>query len=85
MPKKNKKLALNSGIQTYQILTNDDEVCIPSLSSILLAIQTLFQKLFHPIVLPFHARVASLLLTSLPFLVIAKIEASATRPTPFLP
>ena len=33
---KNKKLALNSGIQTHQILTNDDEVCIPSLSSILL-------------------------------------------------
>ena len=32
MPK-NKKLALNSGIQTYQILTNEDEVCIPSLSS----------------------------------------------------
>ena len=32
------KLALNSGIQTYQILTNDDEVCIPSLSSILLAV-----------------------------------------------
>ena len=24
--------------QTYQILTNDDEVCIPSLSSILLAV-----------------------------------------------
>ena len=38
MPKKNKKLALNLGIQTYQILTNDDEVCIPSLSSILLAV-----------------------------------------------
>ena len=37
MPK-NKKLALNSGIQSYQILTNDDEVCIPSLSSILLAV-----------------------------------------------
>ena len=35
---KNKKLPLNSGIQTYQILTNDDEVCIPSLSSILLAL-----------------------------------------------
>ena len=34
---KNKKLALNSGIQTYQILTNNDEVCIPSLSSIILA------------------------------------------------
>ena len=26
MPKKNKKLALKVGIQTYQILTNDDEV-----------------------------------------------------------
>ena len=39
MPKKNMKLALHSGIiQTYQILTNDDEVCIPSLSSILLAV-----------------------------------------------
>ena len=25
-------------MQTYQILTNDDEVCIPSLSSILLAV-----------------------------------------------
>ena len=37
MPK-NKKLALKLGIQTYQILTNDDEVCIPSLSSILLAV-----------------------------------------------
>ena len=35
---KNKKLALNSWIQTYQILTNDDEVCIPSLSSILIAV-----------------------------------------------
>ena len=35
----NKKLALNSGPDlTYQILTNDDEVCIPSLSSILLAV-----------------------------------------------
>ena len=37
MPK-NKKLALKSGIQTYQILTIDDEVCIPSVSSILLAV-----------------------------------------------
>ena len=37
MPK-NKKLTLSSGIQTYQILTNDDEVCFPSLSSILLAV-----------------------------------------------
>ena len=39
MPK-NKKLALQTklriGVQTYQIFTNDDEVCIPSLSSILL-------------------------------------------------
>ena len=39
MPK-NKKLSLNSGIQTYnQIFTNNDEVCIPSLSSILLAVK----------------------------------------------
>ena len=38
MPR-NKKLALKLGIQTYQILTNDDEVCIPSLSSILLAVK----------------------------------------------
>ena len=37
MPK-NKKLALNSGKHTYQTLTNDNEVCIPSLSSILLAV-----------------------------------------------
>jgi hypothetical protein len=40
MTKKNKKLALNSGIQTNQILKNDDEVCIPSLSSVLLAVLT---------------------------------------------
>ena len=39
MPKKEKKLALISGIQTYQILTNDDKVCIKSLSSILLAVR----------------------------------------------
>ena len=37
MPK-NKKLALKLGIQTYQILTKDDEVCFPSLSSIFLAV-----------------------------------------------
>ena len=37
MPK-NKKLALKLGVQTDQILTNNDEVCIPSLSSILLAV-----------------------------------------------
>ena len=38
------KLALNLGIQTYQILTNDDEVCIPSLSSILLAVYKIVPK-----------------------------------------
>ena len=38
MPKRNKKLALKLGIQTCQILTKDDEVCFPSLSSILLAV-----------------------------------------------
>ena len=31
-------MALKSGIQTYQILTNNDEVCISSQSSILLAV-----------------------------------------------
>ena len=44
---KNKKLTLKLGIQTYQILTNDDEVCIPSLSSFLLAA---LDKEFFPIV-----------------------------------
>jgi hypothetical protein len=38
MPK-NKKSSSKLGIQTYQIVTNDDEVYIPSLSSILLAVQ----------------------------------------------
>ena len=33
-------MALKLGIQTYQILTNEDEVCIPSLSSILLAVHS---------------------------------------------
>ena len=42
MPK-NKKLALNSGIQTNQILTNDDEVCIPHVSSILLAVSVAYR------------------------------------------
>ena len=35
---KNKKFTLNSGVQTNQILTNDDKVCIPRLSSIFLAV-----------------------------------------------
>jgi hypothetical protein len=36
-------LASKLGIQTYQILTTDDEVCIPSLSSIFL---TVFLKIY---------------------------------------
>ena len=36
--KKNKKFDLNWGRKNYQILTNDDVVCIPSLSSIFLAV-----------------------------------------------
>ena len=36
--KKTKKLALKLGKKTYQLLTNGDEVCIPSFSSILLAV-----------------------------------------------
>jgi hypothetical protein len=38
---KNKKSALNSEIQTNQILKNDDEVYIPRLSSILLTVNTI--------------------------------------------
>jgi len=37
-------MALTLGIQTYQIFTNDDEVCIPSLSSILLAVNLIFLR-----------------------------------------
>ena len=33
------KLALKLGIQTFQILSNDDEVCIPSLFIIILAVR----------------------------------------------
>ena len=38
MPKILRKMALNSGVQTYQILTNDDEIWIPRHSSIFLAV-----------------------------------------------
>ena len=37
-------LAIKLGIQTCQILTNDDEVCTSSLSSILIAVTTVRQK-----------------------------------------
>ena len=40
-------MAVKLGIQTYQILTNDDEVCIPSLSSILLAVLITFSLKWH--------------------------------------
>jgi hypothetical protein len=45
-------LALNSEIQTNQILKNNDEVCIPHLSFILLAVHTFIPKwaYFHPVV-----------------------------------
>ena len=36
----NKRLAYYLGIQTNQILKNDDEVCIPRLFRILLAVPT---------------------------------------------
>ena len=35
-------MALKLGIQTYQILTNDDEVCIQSLCSIFLAVYSMY-------------------------------------------
>ena len=41
-------MALNSGIQTDQIMANDDQVCIPRLSSILLAVnQGVYLKKFE--------------------------------------
>ena len=46
---KNKKFALNSGIQTNQILTNDDEVCIPSVSNTLLAVPDIFGKILEKV------------------------------------
>ena len=42
-PQRNQKLAL--GIQTYQILTNDVEVCISSFSSIFFAVPVLWLML----------------------------------------
>jgi hypothetical protein len=41
-------LALNSGIKTYQILANNNEVFIPSLSSILVAVLLRFDKRCSP-------------------------------------
>ena len=37
-------MALNSGKQTNQILRNDDEVCIPYLSCIVLAVRMSMKK-----------------------------------------
>ena len=48
MPK-NKKLALNSRIQTNQILTKDDEVCIPRLYSIPFAVKIHFIHKLAPV------------------------------------
>ena len=47
MPKKYERGFKNSGIKTYQILTNDDEVCIPSLSSILLALRPIESRITY--------------------------------------
>ena len=57
---KNKKLALKLGIQTYQILTNYDEVCIPSRSSILLAVQMDREKLPQYLVINFRFSIGHL-------------------------
>ena len=45
-------MALKLGIQTYQILTNDDEVCIPSLSSILIAVKRYVPYFCFPFLVP---------------------------------
>ena len=42
-----KKMALKLGIETYQILINDDEVCIPRLSNILLAVNFPMNSQLH--------------------------------------
>ena len=42
--KKKRNLSLKLGIQTYQILTKVDDVCIPNLSSILLAVINVYKK-----------------------------------------
>ena len=42
-------------MQTYQILTNNDKVCIPSLSSILLAVTSELNKFFKMIPLRYLA------------------------------
>ena len=39
-------MALKLEMQTYQILANNDEVCIPSLSSILLAVSIMYWTYF---------------------------------------
>ena len=66
MPK-NKILSLNSGIQTFQILTNDDKVCIPSLSCILLAVHTslkaTFRYILYLFIPPLHIKDTLLLST----------------------
>ena len=49
MPKKYEIGFINSGMQMYQILTNDDKVCIPSLSSILLAVRHSIIELVKPL------------------------------------
>ena len=64
-----KKLALKLGILTYQILTNDDEVCIPSLSSIILAVTTVLLsqlKLCQRVVLQESFFIANILQATLP-------------------
>ena len=44
---KNKKFVLKLGTQTYQVLTKNDEVCIPSLSSIFLAVNRQLVEAMH--------------------------------------
>ena len=41
---KRQEIGFKIGKQTFQILTNDDEVCIPSLSSILLAVKAVYSQ-----------------------------------------
>ena len=49
-------MALKLGIQTYQILANDDEVCILSLSSIFLAVNTILRDFACHLIAKFNLR-----------------------------
>ena len=69
-------MALNSGIQTYQILTNNDEVCIPSVSNILLAVTLLNLTLLRILQIDESQSSLTLQLNSNPFNQLRRSQAN---------